>query len=55
MPFSKDLLIGASGNQGGGGFYEYQIEQSCRFDKADSSSLKFDVIRLRSFQKLSVI
>ena len=30
-------------SSGAGDFYEYQIEQSCRFDKADSSSLKFDV------------
>ena len=32
MPFSKDLLTGASGNQGGGAFYDYQIEQSAKFD-----------------------
>ena len=43
MPFSKDLLIGASGQSGATGFYEHQIEQSMRFDKASSSSLKFDV------------
>ena len=43
MPFSKEMILGASGNQGAAGFYEYQIEQSCRFDKASSSSLKFDV------------
>ena len=28
MPFSKDILIGASGNQGAGEFYEYQITRS---------------------------
>ena len=39
MPFSKDLLTGASGNQGGSGFYDYQIEQSCRFDATSSSRL----------------
>ena len=38
MPFSKDLLIGASGNQGAGVFYEYQIEQSIRLDRSTSSS-----------------
>ena len=43
MPFSKEMILGASGNQGAAGFYEYQIEQSCRFDKADDSTLKFDV------------
>ena len=32
MPFSKDILTGSSGNQGAAGFYDYQIEQSCRFD-----------------------
>ena len=31
MPFSKDVLTGASGNQGSAGFYAYQIENSCRF------------------------
>ena len=36
MPFSKDILTGASGNQGGAAFYEHQIEQSLRFD-ADNS------------------
>jgi len=30
MPFSKDLLIGSSGNQGAGDFYEYQITRSLR-------------------------
>ena len=40
MPFSKDLLIGASGNQGGGAFYEYQIEQSIRMDFASNSYLR---------------
>ena len=29
MPFSKEMILGASGNQGAGGFYSYQIEQSC--------------------------
>ena len=39
MPFSKEMILGASGNQGAGGFYSHQIEQSCRFDEADSSRL----------------
>ena len=39
MPFSKEMILGASGSQGSAGFYEYQIEQSCRFDEADSSRL----------------
>ena len=43
MPFSKDLLTGASGNQGAGAFYEYQIEQSARFDRASSSYLYYSV------------
>jgi hypothetical protein len=28
MPFSKEIILGASGNQGAAGFYEHQIEQS---------------------------
>ena len=43
MPFSKDLLTGASGNQGGGAFYEYQIEHSARFDRVNSSYLSYAV------------
>ena len=39
MPFSKDLLTGASGNQGAAGFYEHQIEQSVRFDDTDGTYL----------------
>ena len=31
MPFSKEMILGSSGNQGSAGFYPYQIEQSCRF------------------------
>ena len=40
MPFSKDILAGSSG-QGGGvaDFYDYQIEQSARFDSASLSYL----------------
>ena len=37
MPFSKEMILGASGNQGAAGFYTHQIEQSCRFDYADNS------------------
>ena len=32
MPFSKDILTGSSGQSGASGFYDYQIEQSARFD-----------------------
>ena len=28
---------------GAAGFYTYQIEQSMRFDKADATTLKFDI------------
>ncbi len=38
MPFSKDLLTGASGNQGGGSFYEYQIEQSVVLQRSTTSN-----------------
>jgi len=40
MPFSKDLLIGASGNQGSD-LYGHQITHSLRFDSADESGLRF--------------
>ena len=39
-PLGSSQLMYSTGSAG---FYEYQIEQSCRFDKADSSTLKFDV------------
>jgi len=42
MPFSKDILAGSSGQGGGSGFYEHQIEQSCRFDEDSSSRLYRD-------------
>lgn len=41
MPFSKDILAGASGQSGASGFYEYQIEKSVRIDKADQSYLQY--------------
>ena len=39
--FQNNLLAGAAAaaTAGGGAFYPYQIEQSCRFDEADSSRL----------------
>ena len=40
MPFSKEMILGSSGNQGAAAFYEYQIEQSARFD-FDSNSYLF--------------
>ena len=39
MPFSKEMILGASGNQGAGAFYSHLIEHSCRFDSGDSSRL----------------
>ena len=39
MPFSKEMILGSSGNQGAGAFYSHQIEQSCRFDSEDTSNL----------------
>ena len=39
MPFSKEMILGSSGNQGSGAFYSHQIEQSARFDAAASSRL----------------
>ena len=36
MPFSKDILTGASGNQGAGSFYEHQIANSVFFDGTSS-------------------
>ena len=42
--FQNNLLAGAAAaaTAGGGGFYSHQIEQSDRFDKARSSTLKFE-------------
>ena len=39
MPFSKEMILGSSGNQGAGEFYSYQIEKSCRFHNPDTSYL----------------
>ena len=39
MPFSKEMILGSSGNQGGADFYEYQIEQSARFEFSSNSYL----------------
>ena len=39
MPFSKEMILGSSGNQGAGAFYGYQIEKAARFDDGDSSYL----------------
>jgi len=41
MPFSKDILAGSSGQGGASGFYDYEIEQSVRFDRADDSGLQW--------------
>ena len=39
MPFSKDILTGASGQSGAAsGFYEYQIEQSVRLQRSTTSN-----------------
>ena len=40
MPFSKEMILGSSGNQGGGDFYEHQIEQSLRFDEGAGDHLQ---------------
>ena len=32
MPFSKEMILGASGNQGAGAFYEYEIEHSIKMN-----------------------
>ena len=39
MPFSKEMILGSSGQSGVSNFYEYQIEQSARFDFASNSYL----------------
>ena len=39
MPFSKEMILGSSGNQGADDFYEYQIEQSARFEFSSNSYL----------------
>jgi hypothetical protein len=39
MPFSKEMILGSSGNQGAGAFYSHQIEKAVRFDDGDSSYL----------------
>ena len=41
MPFSKDILAGSSGQGGSSSFYDYEIEQSVRFDRADISGLQW--------------
>ena len=38
MPFSKDILMGSSGNQGAGDFYSHQIEQSLRLGNSAANS-----------------
>ena len=38
MPFSKEMILGASGQSGESGFYEYQIEQSVRLDRSITSN-----------------
>ena len=38
MPFSKEMILGASGNQSSA-FYSHQIEHSARFSRADNSRL----------------
>ena len=40
MPFSKEMILGSSGNQGAGTFYSHQIEQSLRFDESASGGDK---------------
>ena len=40
MPFSKEMILGSSGNQGAGAFYEHQIGQSLRFDEGGGDHLQ---------------
>ena len=40
MPFSKEMILGSSGNQGGAAFYEYQIEHSIRMNANNSDHLR---------------
>ena len=40
MPFSKEMILGSSGQSGVSNFYEYQIEQSVRMDFASNSYLR---------------
>ena len=39
MPFSKEMILGASGNKGVAAFYDHQIQHSMRFDRADNTYL----------------
>ena len=39
MPFSRDVLMGSGGQASASGFYDYQIEQSARFDSGSLSYL----------------
>ena len=32
MPFSKEMILGSSGNQGSAAFYEYEIEHSIKMN-----------------------
>ena len=39
MPFSKEMILGSSGNQGiPAGFYTHQIEQSLRLSNSGGNS-----------------
>ena len=40
MPFSKEMILGSSGNQGAGAIYEHQIGQSLRFDEGGGDHLQ---------------
>ena len=40
MPFSKEMILGSSGNQGAGAFYEHQIAQSLRFEEGAGDHLQ---------------
>ena len=40
MPFSKEMILGSSGNQGAGAFYEHQIGQSLLFDEGGGDHLQ---------------
>ena len=54
MPFSKEMILGSSGNQGAACYYSYQIEQSCRFDSGSSSSLSRTIGTPTNIDKFTV-
>ena len=54
MPFSKDILMGSSGNQAAGDFYEYQIANSIRMSASADSKLSWSQGTPTSSDKMTV-